>query len=219
MKAMILAAGRGERMRPLTDFTPKPLVPFRNGRLIDPLLIGLKQAGIFDIVINVCYFADQIMEYLRDGSQYGLSIQYSREFKLGELETGGGIIKALPLLGKEPFILLSADIVTDFPFQQLVTKSEVGSGHLVFVDNPSFHVQGDFHLNKNGTVALEGDNMLTFGNISLLTPQLFSGYSLEKLTLAKLLQAAISKGGVTGEHYRGGWNNIGTLEQLESCQC
>lgn len=215
MKAMILAAGRGERMRPLTDFVPKPLAPFGNGRLIDPLLMGLKHAGIHEIVINVCYFAEQIIEYLGDGSQFGLSIQYSQEFKLGELETGGGVINALSLLGENPFILVSADVVTDFPFQQLVNKSAIAGGHLVLVNNPSFHTQGDFHLNTNGTISLQGDNMLTFGNISVFNPQLFSGYPLANLPLGKLFKSAITKQILTGEHYSGSWHNIGTLEQLQ----
>lgn len=214
MKAMILAAGRGERMRPLTDTLPKPLAPFRGRCLIDPLLDGLFRAGFRDIVINVCYLADKIIEYLGDGRRYGLQIRYSREFEINGLETGGGIYQALPLLGDKPFLVVSADIVTDFPFNTLIDNALPGLAHLIFVDNPSFHPRGDFNLNADGTVALQGNNMLTFASISILHPQLFAGCQLGKFPLVKLFREAIAKQSLTGQHYRGDWQNIGTYEQL-----
>ena len=217
MKAMILAAGRGERMRPLTDQIPKPLVPFRGGRLIDPLLHGLRRAGVREVVINVCYLASQIIDYLDDGNNYGLRIQYSREEQLGGLETGGGVFQALPLLGSEPFLITSADIVTDFDFAGLINKPLQGLVHLVFVDNPDFHARGDFHLNADGTVAPQGDNMLTYASIGVLHPRLFANCGPGKFPLLKLFREAIAAGLMTGEHYHGDWHNIGTLAQLSSC--
>lgn len=214
MKAMILAAGRGERMRPLTDTIPKPLAPFRGGRLIDPLLYALARAGFQEVVINVCYLAEHIIEYLEDGRRYGLHIQYSRESEKSGLETGGGVLQALPLLGGQPFLVVSADIITDFPFNDLMNKPLTGLAHLIFVDNPGFHPHGDFHLNSDGTVALQGDNMLTFASISVLHPQLFTGCQPGKFPLVKLFREAIAKQRLTGEPYRGEWHNIGTYAQL-----
>jgi N-acetyl-alpha-D-muramate 1-phosphate uridylyltransferase len=216
MKAMILAAGRGQRMRPLTDHTPKPLAPFRGGRLIDPLLQGLERAGVREVVINVCHLAQQIIDYLGDGRNYGLKIQYSREHQPGGLETGGGVYQALPLLGTKPFLVVSADIVTDFPFDRLIRMPLQGLAHLVFVDNPSFHSQGDFHLQKDGRVTLQGENMLTFASISILHPQLFANCTPGKFPLLKLFRKAIAAQLMTGEHYQGIWENIGTIEQLQS---
>lgn len=214
MKAMILAAGRGERMRPLTDQIPKPLVPFRDGRLIDPLLQGLRRAGVREVVMNVCYLASQIIDYLGDGNNYGLRIQYSREEQLGGLETGGGVFQALPLLGSDPFLIISADIVTDFPFGELINKPLQGLAHLVFVDNPDFHARGDFHLNADGTVALQGDNRLTYASIGVLHPRLFANCEPGKFPLLELFREAIAGRLMTGEHYQGDWHNIGTLAQL-----
>jgi N-acetyl-alpha-D-muramate 1-phosphate uridylyltransferase len=214
MKAMILAAGRGERMRPLTDTLPKPLVPFQGGRLIEPLLSGLAQAGVREVVMNVCYLAEQIVEYLQDGSRYGLTIQYS--YECSALETGGGVYQALPLLGPQPFLVVSADIVTDFPFAELMNKPLAGLAHLVFVDNPDFHLRGDFHLNTDGRVLVEGNNMLTFASIGVLHPQLFATCTPGKFPLLKVFREAIAQGRMTGEHYHGQWSNIGTIQQLQS---
>lgn len=216
MKAMILAAGRGERMRPLTDKIPKPLAPLGEGRLIEPLLYSLHRSGIREVVINVCYLAQQIMDYLADGSRYGLNIHYSLETEVGGLETGGGVLQALPLLGAQPFILVSADIVTDYPFDSLVKKTLPGLAHLVFVDNPEFHVKGDFHLTEQGEVWLEGNNSLNFAGMSLLHPELFKNCQPGKFPLAKLFKQAIVAGQVSGEYYRGVWHNIGVIAQLES---
>jgi MurNAc alpha-1-phosphate uridylyltransferase len=216
MKAMILAAGRGERMRPLTDTIPKPLIPLGEGRLIEPLLYALHRSGIREVVINVCYLAQQIMDYLQDGSRYGLNIQYSLENEVGGLETGGGVFQALPLLGVQPFLLISADIVSDYPFGSLIKKPLSGLAHLVFVDNPEFHAKGDFHLSEQGEVFLKGDNTLNFAGICLLHPDLFKNCSPGKFPLSRLFKEAIAAGLATGEHYRGVWHNIGTPAQLES---
>ena len=216
MKAMILAAGRGERMRPLTDKTPKPLVPLGQGRLIEPLLYALKRAGIREVVINVCYLAQQIMDYLEDGSRYGINIRYSKEDELGGLETGGGVYQALPLLGSNPFMLISADIVTDYPFDILMKKELAGLAHLIFVDNPEFHSKGDFHLSAHGEVFLQGNNFLNFAGISLIHPNLFKDCKPGKFSLNKLFHEAIKSKQITGEHYRGIWHNVGTLEQLQA---
>lgn len=216
MKAMILAAGRGERMRPLTDTIPKPLVPFRGGRLIEPLLQELHHAGVQEVVMNVCYLAEQIIAFLGDGSRYGLQIQYSREEAVGRLETGGGVYQALPLLGTQPFLLVSADIITQFPFAKLMTKRLPGLAHLVLVDNPDFHPLGDFNLNADGTVSEQGDNKLTFAGIGVLHPQLFAGCVPGKFPLLKLFREAIAARCLTGEHYQGDWHNIGTYAQLKA---
>lgn len=218
MKAMILAAGRGERMRPLTDTIPKPLAPFGKRRLIEPLLENLNQAGIKQIVINVSYLAQQIIDYLGDGSRYGLEICYSLETEVGGLETGGGVLQALPLLGEEPFLIVSSDIVTNFPFATLGKKRISGGAHLVLVDNPSFHPQGDFHLQEDGLVHLQGNNMLTFASIGILHPQLFAGCTPSKFPLLTVFKQAIQSKQMTGEHYRGPWHNIGTIDQLKTAQ-
>lgn len=216
MKAMILAAGRGERMRPLTDTVPKPLTPFRGGRLIEPLLYSLAQAGVREVVMNVCYLAEQIVEFLQDGSRYGLTIQYSREREA--LETGGGVYQALPLLGEHPFLLVSADIVTHFPFAELLLKPCTQLAHLVFVDNPDFHSRGDFHLDPSGLVLAQGNNMLTFASIAVIHPQLFAASRPEKFPLLKVFRQAIAQTRITGEHYHGPWLNIGTIQQLTANQ-
>jgi N-acetyl-alpha-D-muramate 1-phosphate uridylyltransferase len=214
MKAMILAAGRGERMRPFTDHTPKPLAPFGDGRLIDPLLHNLRKAGVAEVVMNVCYLADKIIAYLGDGRNYGLSIQYSAEVEAGGLETGGGVLQALPLLGTQPFLVISADILTNFPFASLRHQPGLGLAHLVFVDNPDFHANGDFHLNANGFVEEKGDNMLTFAGIGVLHPHLFANCAPGKFPLVNLFREAIKSRRLTGERYQGAWHNIGTMAQL-----
>lgn len=214
MKAMILAAGRGERMRPLTDLIPKPLVPYKGGSLIDPLLRSLQAAGIQEVVINVCYLAEKMMNYLGTGDRYGIRIHYSHEQEPGGLETGGGVLQALPMLGSQPFLLVSADIVTDFPFKSLIQKSINHLAHLVFVDNPSFHPRGDFHLNPDGLVEEQGTNMLTYSSIGILHPDLFKDCSPGKFPLIHLFRKAIQTQQMTGEYFQGNWANIGTVEQL-----
>lgn len=212
MKAMILAAGKGERMRPLTLHTPKPLVPAAGKPLIEYHLQSLASAGITEVVINHAWLGQQIEDHLGDGSRFGLHIQYSPE---GEpLETGGGIFKALPLLGEAPFLLVNGDVWTDYDFTRLRQPLQ-GLAHLVLVDNPGHHGRGDFRL--DGVHVLDGDDSpgtLTFSGLSLLHPHLFDGCQPGAFKLAPLLRRAMADGQVTGEHYRGQWVDVGTLERL-----
>lgn len=227
MKAMILAAGRGQRMQPLTETTPKPLLPVGGRLLIDYHLHALAAAGIQDVVINVCYHANQIIQYLGDGHRYGLRIVFSHE-QDGCLGTGGGIKKALQFLGDEPFILLSADIFTHFPLQTLLKTKLLDSfqtsplnssptlAHLVLVDNPYYHSQGDFTLDHQGWLKLEGSNKLTYAGIGVISPKLFATAPIEAFSLSILFKQGINLQAVTGEHYLGFWDNIGTPEQLQA---
>jgi len=211
MKAMILAAGRGERMRPLTDVTPKALLKVGRHSLISYHVTGLVRAGITDIVINHAHLGKQIEEALGDGSQYGANITYSPEGEKG-LETGGGIYHALPLLGTEPFIVVNADIWTDYPFGQLPYRP-AGLVHMVLVDNPSFNQKGDFVL-QGDRVANEGQTFLTYSGIGVYTPELFNDCTPGTFPLAPLLRKAADAGQVSGEHYQGVWHDIGTPERL-----
>ena len=212
MKAMILAAGRGERMRPLTDTTPKPLLKVGGRPLIEYHLENIRRAGITDVVINHAWLGEQIENSLGGGDRYGLNIQYSRE---GEaLETAGGIQKALPLLGEEPFIALNGDIWTDFSLSEL-PKEPTGLAHLVVVNNPSQHPEGDFML-QDGMLLPEGEHCLTFSGIGLYRPELFAGLKPGKAPLAPLLREALAKRQVSGEHHPGLWFDIGTPERLQA---
>lgn len=206
MRAMILAAGRGERMGELTLHTPKPLLKVAGQYLIAHAIQQLAQANVRDIVINVSYLGGQIQAALGDGADYGVRIQYSMEDE--RLETGGGIVKALPLLGEEPFIVLSADVISHYPLNTLPTEP-VGLAHLVMVPNPTYHPEGDFALH-NGLLQLDGANKLTFGNISVLRKELFAGCAVEKFPLSTLLKPAIANQQISGECYTGFWRNIGT---------
>lgn len=215
MKAMILAAGRGERMRPLTDRVPKPLLPVGGKPLIGWHLERLASAGFRDIVINHAHLGDQLEAALGDGSRYGVRIAYSVE---GEaLETAGGIAKALPLLGNAPFLVVNGDIYTDYDFGRLAHPAMDGAlAHLVLVDNPPQHANGDFFL-ANGQLVAEGAARLTFSGVGVYHPQLFAGIVAgSKAKLAPLLHAAILEGRVSGEHYRGDWVDVGTPERLHA---
>lgn len=216
MKAIILAAGRGERMRPLTDKTPKPLLKVGDKMLIEYHLINLANAGFKEIVINVSYHPQQFVNALGDGSKYGVTINYSFEPETEPLETGGGILQALPLLGNALFAFISADLYTDFPLQTL-PKTINGLAHLVLVNNPPHHPQGDFCLQKN-KVMLEGKSKLNFAGIGIYDPKLFSNNTPGKFPVAPLLIAAIKNELVTGEYYKGQWENLGTIAQLEKLQ-
>jgi MurNAc alpha-1-phosphate uridylyltransferase len=212
MKAMILAAGKGERMRPLTLSTPKPLVRAGGVPLIEYHLKALAIAGFTEVVINHAWLGQQLESYLGDGSQYGMRIQYSRE---GEpLETGGGIFRALPLLGDEAFVVVNGDIWTDYDFSVLHQRI-AGLAHLVLADNPPHHPAGDFTL-VDGQVrdAQPGAATLTYSGIAVLHPQLFDGCSDGAFKLAPLLRKAMADGQVTGEHLRGHWVDVGTHERL-----
>ncbi len=217
MKAMILAAGKGERLRPLTLHTPKPLVPVAGVPLIEYHLRALAAAGITELVINHAWLGAQIEAHLGDGARFGVSIAYSPE---GEpLETGGGILRALPLLGEQPFILLNGDIFTDYPFAQL-NRPLSGLAHLVLLDNPSHNVQGDFTLLANGQLvdAQPGQPSLTYSGMALLSPQLFAGCQPGAFKLAPLLRRAMAQGLVSGERYAGRWVDVGSLERLAEAE-
>jgi len=215
MRAMILAAGRGERMRPLTDKMPKSMLEVNGKPLIQYHIENLVQAGIEDIVINHALFGEQIETCLKDGKTLGASITYSAE---GDhpLETAGGIVKALPLLGDNPFITVNADIWTDFPFKKLLCKSDGlsdDSAHLILVDNPEHNSKGDFALSDEKVIN-QGDPMLTFSGISVFTPEFFKDCSSGTAPLVPMLRKAISDVRVTGSHYQGWWQDIGTPERL-----
>lgn len=210
MRAMILAAGRGERMGELTVNTPKPLLQANGQRLIEYVILYLKQYGITDIVINVAYHGNQIIEALGDGNKYGVKIEYSIEET--RLETGGGIFKALPSLGNEPFLVVSSDVMCDFPLNALPTQLN-GLAHLVLVPNPVFHPKGDFGL-KDGLVDMDAKPTYNLGGIGLYHPALFADCSESYFPLNQLLFPAIRNGKVTGQLHHGSWFNIGTPEQL-----
>ena len=212
MKAMILAAGKGERMRPLTLTTPKPLVRAGGVPLIEYHLRALAAAGFDDIVINHAWLGQQIEDYLGDGSRYGVHIQYSPE---GEpLETGGGIFRALPLLGDEAFVVVNGDIWTDYDFSVL-HQPIVGLAHLVLANNPDHHPAGDFQLIDGQVRDSQADApTLTYSGIAVLHPQLFEGCSAGAFKLAPLLRSAMANGQVSGERLNGQWVDVGTHERL-----
>ena len=212
MKAMILAAGKGERMRPLTLHTPKPLVPVAGVPLIEYHLRALAAAGFTEVVINHAWLGQQIEDHLGDGSRWGLSIRFSAE---GEpLETGGGIFKALPLLGDQPFVLVNGDIWTDYDFSRLRQPSSA-LAHLVLVDNPGHHGAGDFRLDAGQVADGAGaSDTLTYSGIAVIDPALFAGCQPSAFKLAPLLRAAMASGQVSGEHFSGHWVDVGTLERL-----
>ncbi len=212
MKAMILAAGRGERMRPLTDAVPKPLLRIGGQTLIERHVYALASAGVTELVINHAHLGEQIEMALGDGSVYGVSIRYSRETDTA-LETGGGIFNALPLLGNEPFLVMNADIWSDYPFQQLPVDPD-GLAHLVMVSNPGHHSAGDFSL-SSGQLSQQGPAMLTFSGIGVYRPALFAGSAAGAFPLAPLLRTVMDDGQVSGEHYTGSWFDIGTPERLD----
>ena len=212
MRAMILAAGRGERMRPLTDHTPKPLLRVGGKCLIEYHLEALAAAGFNDVVINHAHLGTQIEQQLGDGSRYGVSVHYSPE--AGVLDTGGGIFKALVLLGDAPFVVVNGDVWCDYPFARL-RKIETQGAHLVLVPNPPQHPAGDFLL-RDGQVSDEGqDQRLTFSGIGIYHPSLFDGCEAGAFPLAPLLRRAMAQGQVSGELFEGRWFDIGTPERLQ----
>ncbi|MBB3048134.1 MurNAc alpha-1-phosphate uridylyltransferase [Litorivivens lipolytica] len=210
MKAMILAAGLGKRMRPLTTVRPKPLLKVNGKALIDYHLERLAAAAITEVVINHYWLGEQIEAHIGDGSGYGLKVVYSREADL--LDTAGGMINALPLLGDKPFLLVNGDVWCDFPVASLVTRQPAGA-HLVMVDNPEHNPQGDFALNGEH-LALSGKRALTYAGIAVVNPALFAGADPGCLPLKPFLVKAIERGEVTGEHYDGEWVDVGTPERL-----
>jgi N-acetyl-alpha-D-muramate 1-phosphate uridylyltransferase len=216
MKAMILAAGRGERMRPLTDHTPKPLLTVAGKPLIVHTINQLVAAGFTDIVINHAHLGQQIEDKLGDGTHLGANIVYSPEGEQA-LETAGGIINALPLLGNSPFLVVNGDIATDFPYAEL-QNIKVDLAHIVLIDNPPHHPQGDFALNHSGKVTEDMHHRYTFSGIGLYHPDLFSNIPPGKSKLAPLLRAAITAQRATGQHFSGFWMDIGTPERLQELE-
>jgi len=211
MKAMILAAGRGERMRPLTDTRPKPLLKAGGKPLIQYHIEALRDAGIRELVINHAHLGALLVEYLGSGERLGVHISYSAEPE-GALETGGGIKRALPLLGEHPFIVVNGDIWTDYPYRQL-HRIPVSLAHLVLVDNPEHNPAGDFRL-QGDRVMDEGEPRLTFSGIGLYHPDLFVAVPDGAFPLAPLLRDAMQEGQVSGEYYPGQWMDIGSPQRL-----
>lgn len=222
MRAMILAAGRGERMRPLTDHTPKPLLPAGGKPLIVWHIERLAHAGITELVINHAHLGRQIEDALGDGGRFGVHIAYSDEGKA--LETAGGIANALPLLGSEPFAVVNGDIWCDYDFSLLPDRAAAmgnDMAHLVLVDNPPHHPNGDFLLNDGRVLPTgdqqlaTGDSKLTFSGIGIYQPALFAGIPRGSAApLAPLLREQIALGKVSGEHHRGLWVDVGTPQRL-----
>lgn len=212
MKAMILAAGRGERLRPHTDITPKPLIQVGKHRLIEYHLLNLASAGIRDVVINVSWLAEQITQTLGDGSDYELSITYSDE-GAEALETAGGIINALPHLGDDPFVVINGDIWCDYDLSRLVDMEMQHEAHLVLVNNPEHNTEGDFAF-EQGLVRNSGEHMLTYSGIGVYTTAFFAGIAPGKKALAPILRKKSEEDRVSGEVYTGQWVDIGTIERL-----
>ena len=212
MKAMILAAGRGERMRPLTDVTPKPLLEAGGKPLIAWHIERLARAGFTELVVNHAHLGAKIEAVLGNGSRFGVSIRYSHEIEA--LETAGGIANAMPLLGPDPFLVVNGDIFCDYDFAALPRELGELSAWLVLVDNPDHHPDGDFALRQD-KVLDEGERKLTFSGIGVYRPELFAAIARgTKARLAPLLREQMAAGRVGGEYYRGLWLDVGTPQRL-----
>lgn len=224
MKALIFAAGKGERMRPLTEHTPKPLLRVRGKPLVEWHLERLAACGVTDVVLNTSWLAAAFEPALGDGRRWGLRLHYSHEGP-EPLETGGGMLHALPLLGDEAFIAVNGDIWCDHDFSRLPRQPD-GLAHLVLVDNPTHHPDGDFALDGSGRVHAAGETRLTFSGIGVYRPALLHNWRTSigaapgselqppRFKLAPLLRAAMRAEAVTGEHHRGAWTDVGTPERL-----
>ena len=213
MKAMILAAGLGSRMRPLTNNAPKPMLKVAGKPIIEHQVEKLVAAGVDSIVINTAYLAEQIEGHLKDGQRFGCQIQYSRESE--PLETGGGIYKALPLLGDSPFLLVNGDVWHELDYASVLAQPFKGLAHLVLVSNPEFNPQGDFYL-KGGEANNDGlGEALTFSGISLLSPELFKDCAPGIFKLAPLLIKAMTNQQVSAQKYSGFWLDVGTPQRLQ----
>ncbi len=214
---MVLAAGRGERLRPLTDRIPKPLVEVRGEPLIVRHLAALRRAGITEVVVNLSWLGDLLRAALGDGSRFGVSIRYSEEGPV-PLETGGGIRRALPLLGSGPFLVVSGDIWTQFDFTTLAIPAGA-LAHLVLIPNPPHVPNGDFGLDGNHVTPRAGaPQTYTYGNIGLYTGEFFARFTEERFPLIQPLNRAIGEGRLTGQLYGGPWCDVGTLERLRNLE-
>ncbi|PCI07135.1 MAG: mannose-1-phosphate guanylyltransferase [Gammaproteobacteria bacterium] len=212
MKAMILAAGRGDRLRPLTDATPKPLIKVAGKSLIEYHLTNLASAGFKEIIINTAWLAEKIHTELGDGSNYGVTITYSDE---GEaLETAGGIIHALPLLGDEPFLVINGDIWCDFEFSNLPTINVNVLAHLILVKNPQHNATGDFAL-QTGLVRNTGDIMYTYSGIGIYQTDFFKNQASGRVALGSVIREKNDNNLVSGQLHHGRWTDVGTLERLQ----
>ena len=210
MKAMIMAAGRGERMRPLTDDTPKPLLKVRDKPLVVHHLEALARAGIDEVIINLSWLGDQIRTQLGNGESYGLSIEYSEEPE--PLEVAGGIVQALDLLG-EQFLVINGDVFTDFEFPRLAKVES--AAHLVLVENPAYHPAGDFAC-EDGFIVNDTEPRYTYSGIACFKRGFFTGLDRGKRSLAPMLTQAAEKKIVTAEIYTGQWHDVGTVERLQA---
>lgn len=215
MKAMILAAGRGERMRPLTDATPKPLLRVGNRRLIEYHLYNLAKAGFKDVVINVAWLGQQIIDFVGHGENYGLNIVYSNEGDQA-LETGGGIFNALPLLGDKPFLVINGDVWTDYSLEKLnaFELAHNDKAHLVLVNNPAHNPQGDFSI-AGGRLLEASDVRFTYSGIGVYSSAFFATAQQGKFPLAPMIRKYISDKQISAELYSGDWRDIGTQERLQ----
>lgn len=214
---MILAAGLGKRMRPLTDRTPKPLLTVAGKPLLQYHLEALAQAGIREVVINLAYLGEQIRDFVGDGQAFGLQVSYSEEPE--PLETGGALLQALPLLGEAPFLLVNGDVWTDYPLAQLTQPHlpDHLDGRLLLVSNPEFHPQGDFGLTEEQSLSLDKDMpQYTFAGISLLRPRLIGDYPERRriFPLLEALKPAIATGTLEGRLHHGAWSDVGTPARL-----
>ena len=213
MRALILAAGKGERMRPLTLVKPKPLLEVCGTTLIEHHILNLKDAGIKYIVINTSWLAQQIMQKLGNGHQYGVEIRYSFEGS-EPLETGGGILKALPLLGNKPFLVVNGDIKTDIDFSQLDNNIKT-LAHLVLVKNPEHNPSGDFTIDSENILAYQtSHDKYTYSGVGIYHPNLFLDCVAGKFSVVPLLKQAMNKNLVSGQIHHGQWDDIGTIERL-----
>ncbi len=215
MRAMLLAAGRGERLRPITDDTPKALVEVGGRSLLERHLDRLKSAGVRTVVINLGWLGRKIVERVGSGSRYGLEVVYSVE---GDdvLETGGGIHKALPILGTEPFVVINADILTDMPLPGIELGADL-LGHLVMVPKPAYRDRGDFDV-VDGRIRNGAKPQLTFSGVAIYRPEFFAGCEAGRFPLAPLLREAADEGNLGGTVYGGYWDDIGTPERLAAAR-
>jgi len=213
MKAMILAAGRGERLRPLTDEIPKPLIEVGGRTLLERHLDSVRSAGIKTVVINLGWLGQMIVEYVGSGTRFGLEVVYSQE---GDdvLETGGGIHKALPVLGSQPFLVVNADIYTDMPMPEM-SLEDTCLGHLVMVPTPDYRERGDFNIDA-GLIRNDANAIYTFSGVAIYRPEFFAGCEAGRFSIAPMLREAADSGQLSASLYEGLWADAGTPDRLEA---